>query len=121
MAILAEQYPMYQPAMRVVIAVTNGFPALVTTSFAHQYIDGLIARLVIPEGFGMVLAPRQALGEVTVVNDTQFLLSINTLHVEPFVIPPPFPGAFTTPAQIVPVGEINSSLRSATQNVLPYP
>ncbi len=121
MAILAEQYPMFQPAMRIVIAVTNSFPALVTTSFPHQYIDGLIARLVIPEGFGMVLEDPLNEGVVTVLNDTQFYLSIDTQFVEPFVIPAPFPVAFTSPAQIVPVGEVNSSLRSATQNVLPYP
>ena len=69
MAILATQYPVYQPAMRIVTAITNANPAVITTSFAHQYDTGLIVRFVIPLGFGMYEL-NQKQGTIIVINKT---------------------------------------------------
>lgn len=119
----AQQNPIYQRAMRNILSITQATNALVTTTFdgvnpgAHQYGTGLIARLYVPNGFGMVQA-NQSEGIVTVVNDTQFTISIDTTTFDAFVVPTYQPGAFGTPAQVVPVGEINSILTEATQNVL---
>ena len=46
MAIQAYPFPVFQPAMRVISSITNGFPAVVTTTFDHQYISGTVMRLV---------------------------------------------------------------------------
>ncbi len=119
-------FPMFQRAMRNILSITQDEQALVTTTFDginpgnHQYATGLIVRLLIPNGFGMVQA-NKLYGIVTVVNDTQFTVSIDTTHFDAFVVPPYQPGFFGTPAQVVPVGEVNSILTEATQNVLPYP
>lgn len=125
----AQQFPTFQRAMRNVLSITQAENALVTTTFdgvnpgKHQYSTGLIARLYVPLGFGMVQA-NQLEGPITVINDTQFTIPIDTTNFDPFVVPAYQPGHFGTPAQVVPVGEISSIITQATQNVLagtPYP
>lgn len=119
----AQPFPMFQRAMRNILSITRDENALVTTTFDginpgnHQYMTGLIARLYVPDGFGMTQA-NQLEGIVTVINETQFTIDINTTDFDDFVVPAYQPGAFGTPAQVVPVGEINSILTEATQNVL---
>ena len=54
----ADPNPLYYPAMRLIAAITNSNPAIVTTTFAHQYMDGLSVRLDLPPAVGM----RQANG-----------------------------------------------------------
>lgn len=118
--------PTFQRAMRNILSITQADNALITTTFDginpgnHQYQTGLIVRLYIPQGFGMVQADEFS-GAITVVNDTQFTLPLNSTNFDAFVVPAFQPGAFGTPAQVVPVGEVNTLLTEATQNVLPYP
>ena len=52
-ACYAVLYPTYQPAMRIVTAISQTNPAVVTTSFAHQYNSGIIVRLDVPVANGM--------------------------------------------------------------------
>jgi hypothetical protein len=122
----AVPLPMFQRAMRNILTITQDTQALVTTTFdginpgAHGYQNGLIVRLIIPPGFGMEQA-NQFLAPITVVNTTQFTVPLDTTSFDAFVVPPYNPGHFGTPAQVVPVGEVNDILTEATQNVLPYP
>ncbi len=125
----AQPSPVFQRAMRNILSITNDENALVTTTFDgvnpgnHNYSTGLITRLYVPDGFGMTQA-NELQGIVTKVNATQFTIDIDTTNFDAFVVPDFQPGAFGTPAQVVPVGEINSILTQATQNVLngvPYP
>ena len=112
--------------MRNILSITQDENALVTTTLDglnpgnHQYSTGLIVRLYVPYGFGMVQV-NQLYGPITVVNDTQFTIPIDTTNFDAFVVPDYQPGAFGTPAQVVPIGEVNELLTEATQNVLPYP
>jgi hypothetical protein len=125
----AQPFPTFQRAMRNILSITQDEEALVTTTFDginpgnHNYSTGLIARLYIPDGFGMVQA-NELQGIIEVINATQFTIAIDTTNFDAFIIPNYEPGAFGTPAQVVPIGEINSILTQATQNVLngiPYP
>lgn len=122
----AVPFPTFQRAMRNVLSITQDENALITTTFDgvnpgnHQYQTGLIVRLYVPNGFGMVQA-NELSGPITVINNTQFTLPINTTNFDAFVIPAYQPGAFGTPAQVVPIGQVNDILTEATQNVLPYP
>jgi len=118
MAILAYPYPMFQRAMRIIASVTNGYPAVVTTTFNHQYITGMIVRLNIPTGYGMVQA-NQKYAPITVTGDTTFTIDINTTNFPAFVVPASFPYNAQY-AQVTPIGELNYTLQAATQNVLPY-
>ena len=118
MAIFAEESPTFQPSMRIISAITNANPATVTTSFDHDYITGLVVRLLFPEGYGMVEA-NEAQGLITVTGATTFTIDIDTTLFEPFTVPGAFPENAQKP-QVVPIGEDNAILTGSTQNVLPY-
>lgn len=108
---------MFLPRTNIITAITNAFPAVVTTANNHLYIDGLIVRLDIPQEFGMPQANQQT-GVVTVLTDTTFAISLNTTLFQPFAYPADLPMAYTPP-QVVSVGEIPITVAGATQNVLP--
>lgn len=122
----AQQFPVFQKAMRNVLSITQAQQALITTTFdginpgAHNYLTGLIVRLIVPDGFGMT-ALNQFEGSIIVINETQFIMDINTTMLDPFVVPPYQPGRHGTPAQAVPTGEISGIVYQAIKNVLPYP
>jgi len=118
MPILAVADPIFQPAMRIISAITNSNPAVVTTTFDHNYISDSIVRLYFPLGFGMEQVNKQK-GTVTVTGLTTFTIDIDTTEATPFVVPIIFPEN-KQKAQVIPVGELNSTLSSAVQNVLPY-
>lgn len=121
----AVPFPTFQRAMRNILSITQAEQALITTTYDgivpgdHQYSTGLIVRLIIPYGFGMTQI-NELYAPITVINSTQFTMPINTLAFDPFVVPSYNPGHFGTPAQTIPIGEVNEILTEATQNVLPY-
>ena len=122
MSIYALARPVYAPAMRAVLSITNNFPATVTTTLdgivpgAHGYITGTIVRLDVPEGFGMTQI-NQLFGSITVINATQFTIPINTIPFDVFAAPAAWPYSYQQ-AQSVPIGEDNDILTAAVQNVL---
>lgn len=136
MSIQAIANPSFQPAMRTIIAITNDVAATVTTSFAHQYVTGMIVQINLPVptrrnrqgqvifGFGMDQINQQQ-GEIIVGPDpNSFIISINTTNYDAFVVPPDVElpnGTFAQLqyAQVVPIGENNAMLSAATRNVLP--
>ncbi len=110
-ACIAFRNPAFQPAMRIVTAITQSNPAVVTTSFNHQYASGIIVRLDIPLENGM----QQISGiqyPITVTGSTTFSVDVDSSNFQAFT------NNECTP--VVPVGEINSLLNQATRNVLPY-
>ena len=119
MSILAFPNPIYQPAMRIITAITNAPMAQVTTSFDHLYLTGSIVRLDIPLGFGMQQANQQ-FGEIlTIPTPTTFTMSLDTTKFDAFFTPSGFPESAQY-AQVVPFAEDNSVLTSAVQNTLPH-
>lgn len=122
----AVAFPTFQPAMRNILSITPGEETIVTTTYNgvdaqnHQYESGLIVRFVIPQYFGMEQLHNMT-ATIEVINDTQFVVPINSTEFDPFVVPAYQPGHLGTPAQVVPHGEITQSLRQASRNVLPYP
>lgn len=129
MSILAFPNPIYQPAMRIITAITNASPALVTTSFDHLYLTGSIVRLDIPFGFGMQQA-NQKFGEIlSIPSPTTFTISLDTTLFDPFVLPLNWPATSSfvagypvnaQNAEVVPFAENNNTLLSAVQNTLPH-
>ncbi len=114
----ANPHPIFQPAMRLIASITQANPAVVTTTFAHQYKDGTIVRLDIPPADGMQQA-NGLTGSIIVTAPTTFTIDIDTTLFEPFSIPVSPPPRVNTCAQVVPIGELNETLRAATVNVLP--
>lgn len=114
----AIENPVFKPAMRIIVAITNGFPSQVTTSFAHGYLTGEIVRIVVPPADGMQQI-NGLVGTLTVNSDTTFLMDIDTTSFDIFAIPEdPLPQVNTC-AMVIPIGEVNEMLRAAVQNVLP--
>lgn len=118
MSIQAQQYPVFQPAMRIITDITNSLPAQVTTSFAHQYGTGMIIRLILPPGYGMQEA-NQLSGSIEVTGATTFNINIDTTNFRVFTIPISAPQNLQY-AQSIPTGELNSTSYFAVRNVLPY-
>jgi hypothetical protein len=118
MSYQAQKFPVYQPAMRIISNITNANPAVVTTTFAHQYLTGTIVRLNFPPGYGMEQA-NQLTGEIVVTSPTTFSINIDTTTFDPFMTPATFPDNTQYP-QVVPIGENGLTLKAATVNSLPY-
>ncbi len=113
----ANPNPIFQPAMRLITAITNAAVATVTTSFAHQYITGLQVRLDIPIACGMQQA-NGLVGSIIVVSPSMFLIDIDTTLFDPFSIPSPANPHVNICAMVVPIGEVNEILTGATRNIL---
>lgn len=118
----ALESPTYQPAMRIVTGITNAVTPTVTTSFDHDYLVGLIVRMLVPREFGMVQL-NSLVGEIVgVPTDDTFVIDINTLAFDTFINaisdPNDIPWYLNDYASVVPVGEDNSLLAQATRNVL---
>src|SRR5689334_3733197 len=113
----ANPDPIYQPAMRLIASITNSNPAIVTTTFANQYLDGLSVRLDLPPAVGMQQANGQV-GVITVLTDVSFSVTIDTTTYDAFAIPMDAPDSVDICAQVVPVGEVAETLRNATRNIL---
>ena len=118
MSILAIANPTFQKAMRIISSLSNANPAVVVTTFDHDYITGMVVRLIIPKGFGMVQA-NELSGEITVTADDTFTIDIDTLGFDTFAAPASLPLSAQS-AQVIPIGEIAEILSAATRNVLPY-
>ena len=112
----AIEYPQFQPAMRIITAITNGFPCIVTTSFSHNYRTGLIVRLDIPEEYGMQQA-NKLFASITRIDATNFSMPIDSTNFDAFVAP--LPAVILNLAQTVPIAEDNSQLYQAQRDVVP--
>ena len=115
----ALQFPVFQPAMRIIESITQSNPAIVTTTFSHLYVSGTIVRFDLPPAVGMQQLNQQQ-SAITVTGATTFTIPIDTSSYAPFSIPMSPNPHTNTCAQVVPVGEINKTLLAAVQNVLPY-
>lgn len=117
----ANPNPIFQPATRLIASITNANPAVVTTTFAHQYKDGTIVRLDIPPADGMQQA-NQLTGSITVLSPTTFAISIDTTQFAPFAIPATISYLTNVCAFVVPIGgpsvPINEAVKVATINSL---
>lgn len=110
---VAFPFPTFQPALRLIQSITNGFPCTVTTTFNHQYKTGTIVRLDILPGSGMPEA-NQLFSPIIVTSPTTFTMNLDTTTFDPFVL------VGDAQSQAIPIGEVSSMLTAATQNVLPY-
>jgi len=115
MSTQAFQFPVFQPAMRIITSITNANLAVVTTSFNNSYKTGTIVRFDIPVSFGMQQLNQQT-APITVLTPTTFSVPINTTGYDPFSVP----AGNEQYAQVVPIGEVSEILTAAVQNVLPY-
>lgn len=119
----AIENPVYAPAVRNILSITQASQAVITTTFDglvagdHGYVSGTIVRIIVPENFGMQQINKLS-GPITVLSPSTFSIPINTLSFDAFSIPPFNPGKNGTPAQVVPFGELNRQLTASFRNIL---
>lgn len=130
---VAQQYPIYQPALKLISSITQGYPTTITTTLPHQYTNGQIVRIFLPQtggttlvngvllkGFGMSQI-NNLVGTITNTNvPTVFTINIDSSNFDPFVIPPNQdpPVAQAQYAQVIPGG--GDATQNAYIDVLPY-
>ena len=107
--------PVFGPAMRLIASITNTYPALVTTTFDHDYVDGTIARFDIPAACGMQQLNQQT-SPILVTGLNTFTIDIDTRQFEPFSVPSGLGPFIDICSQVVPIGEISETLKAAVVN-----
>lgn len=111
-------FPTFQPAMRLITNITRANPAVVTTSPDHQYKNGTIVRIYVYTANGMEQINQQT-GAITILSANTFSIPIDSTQYSIFIAPG-MPTANNDQACVVPIGELNETLKAAVQNVLPY-
>ncbi len=111
--LFVDPNPVFRPQRMVITGITQSNPTVVTTSTDHNYATGLIVRLVIPTAAGMQQIHNKTV-EITVTGNATFSVNIDSLSFDAYVDPPDSINC----GQVSPVGENNSILTMATQNVL---
>lgn len=100
----------FVPNRQDISSITNANPAVVTTTQNHGYQAGLYIRLVYPVTFGM----EQLIDQVflaTILSPDSFSIPIDTTTFEPYNSATSF-----QVGQVIPVGEISSTLANAEKN-----
>jgi hypothetical protein len=111
-----ESDPRFGPAVKLISAITQADPAVITTQSDHGYVTGTIVRIRVPKADGMIQIDGLK-GPITVLSDTQFSIPINTTSFDAFAIPgSPTPDDDIC-ALVIPIGQINAILTAAVRNV----
>ena len=108
-------YKLFTPGRRVIANITAAAAGVVTTLVDHGYITGQIIRMSVPSICGMTELNGQV-ATITVLTAGTFSINIDTTGYTAFNFPLPAVVPFT-PAEVMPVGEVVTSLASATENV----
>jgi len=122
-----EVNPIFQPAFRIITAITNTNPAVITTKVNHLYTTGMVVRIIIPQADGMQQL-NNYLGEITVTGLDTFTVNVDATRFDVFAVPvdnwtDPINGIsihIDTCAQVLPVGENPYNLNAAMRNTLPH-
>ena len=109
--------PTFEPYATVASAITNAAIPTVTTTFDHNYVDGTIVRFTIPPACGMIQLDQQT-SPILVTGSNTFTIAIDTLKFDIFVVPVGLGPHVNICANVVPMAEINSTLKAAVVNVL---
>jgi hypothetical protein len=116
----------FYPNQKSIAAISQSYPAVVMTVTNHNFINGLVVRIVIP-----VASPNHyfvgpvsdrgmpqingMVGEVTVLTPTTFSLPIDSTSFDPY-IPTLIPKDDEILGQVIPISENALTLTSVTKN-----
>lgn len=109
--------PTFEPYATVASSITNAAVPTVTTTFAHSYVDGTIVRFDIPHACGMHQLNQQT-SPILVTGPTTFTISIDTTQYDTFSFPSGLGPLVDRCTSILPIGELNSTLKASLVNVL---
>ena len=92
----------FEPDRKVVTAITNANPAVVTAG-VHAYTTADIVRINVPIEYGMRFPPDEL--TITVINANSFSVNTDTTFLDAFVIPVAVPQTF---AEVLPINRIDN-------------
>ena|ERR1017187_5371242 len=87
--------------VKTIASITNANPMVVTTTFPHHYVAGMMVGFLIPTAFGMVQL-NDVVAQVLSITNTTLTINLNSTNFYIFSYPNPLPSAFTPPS-IIPV------------------
>jgi hypothetical protein len=97
------------PSSNTITSITKSNPGVVTTATPHGYLEGIQVRLVIPQESGM----NKLNGNVylaTILSPTTFSIDQDTTNFDAFSV------SSTQPSEVIPVGEVATTLENAVKN-----
>lgn len=97
----------YTPYVVDIESIAMGNPTLVTTAEAHGFQVGGQVQFRIPPEWGMRHLNGLKGFVLEIPTSTEFLVDIDTLNFDNFVIPTPPPFVVVDPAQVVGIGDAN--------------
>jgi hypothetical protein len=105
----------YQPRRFFISAISLGLTTTVTTTLDMNYVVGQEIRLIIPPPFGC----RQLNGQTGFVIEMPSLNSVivsidSSTNVDPFIL-----SSYTTKAQILAIGDVNTGYVTSTGPYVP--
>lgn len=107
--------PQFLPARRVISAITQANPAVITTTIDHGFSVDEVIRIKVPSAFGMTQMDNLQ-GTITAVTASTITVNIDASAFTAFA----WPATATVPithAQVIPMGtESSTSLSDATDN-----
>jgi hypothetical protein len=114
--LLPHDLPFY-PRARYITAITQAAQAVVTMSVAHDYQIGNKVSFRVPAEFGMTQMDGLT-GTVTAIAAGTITVDINSTAFTAFAFPTSaIAAAGVTPAQVVPAGEVATTLTGAIRDV----
>lgn len=111
----ANPDPRFQPAMRLITGITKANPVVITTSFDHDYTDGLVVRIYVPDHYGMPQINGHT-GIISVLSSDTFSMNLDTTNYDSFSAPtaPPY---YRFTALVVPIANELGVYNVAVRNV----
>lgn len=99
----------FSPSRCSITNISNANPAVVTTSTDHGFLAGSYITFFIPYNTMQALNYNTYLA--TPLSPTTFSIPVNTIFMDPFV------ASATQSAQVIPAGEIASTLANSVRNI----
>lgn len=98
----------YSPSIVDISAITQSFPALVTTEDNQTFVIGQEVQFFIPPQWGMRQLDQRSGYVSQIVSSTQFRVQIDTTLFDAFVVPTPPEFVVINPAQVAGIGDSNT-------------
>lgn len=99
----------FQPSVFEISSITTGFQTVIQTTIDHNFSIGQEVRMIIPEGYGIRELNEMQGIVISIPNDDEILININSSGFNAFIN-----AAASTPAQVTAIGDINSGNPSVT-------
>jgi len=113
---ILQPNPRFGPYINLIAAITNANPAQVTTQTPHNYVNQMVVKLYVPPACGMQ-GVSDLQGVITVVDQYNFLIDIDTTMFTAFAIPvSPNPKSDIC-AQTIPVGDVSLNFQGLVHNL----